>query len=139
MEAQRMKTRGPNPNPTAQAQSKRCLALATKTQNTTENALLRAPIFSIVWYLFRAFSVKLSRGIQGTPRDVKTTSEWNPKVAQMAPRGAKLEPQGPPKYQKDTKMYPKVQKCRRRCHNEAPGHPQCQKDTTRPPKVVLRH
>ena len=37
----------------------------------------------------------------------------------MAPRGAKLEPQGPPKYQQDTKMYPKVQKCRRRCHNGA--------------------
>ena len=47
----------------------------------------------------------------------------------MAPRGAKLEPQGLPKYRKDTKMYPKVPKCRRRCHNEAPGHPQRQKDT----------
>ena len=55
----------------------------------------------------------------------------------MAPRGANLEPQGHPKYTKDTKMYPKVPKCRRRCYNEAPGHPQCQKDTARPSKVVL--
>ena len=33
MEAQSVKTRGPNPNPTTQAQSKRCLPLSTKTQN----------------------------------------------------------------------------------------------------------
>ena len=36
-------------------------------------------------------------------------------------------------------MYPKVQKCRRRCYNEGPGDSQCEKDITGPPKVVLKH
>ena len=122
-----MKTRGPNPNPTAQAQSKRCLPLFTKTQNLIENALFRAPIFSGFCHLFRVFSQKMFKGVQGTPQSVKKTSKWSPQVARMAPRGAKLEPQSPPKYQKDAQMYPKGQKCGHRCHNEAPGQPQCQK------------
>ena len=57
----------------------------------------------------------------------------------MAPRDAKLEPKGPQKYEKDTKMYPRVQTCRQKCHNEATGYVPCQKSTTRPPKVGLRH
>jgi hypothetical protein len=45
MDAQRVKTRGPNPNPTAQAQSKRCLPLFTQTQNIIENVFISGPIF----------------------------------------------------------------------------------------------
>ena len=56
----------------------------------------------------------------------------------MAPRDAKLEPKGPQKYEKDTKMYPRVQTCKQKCNNEATGYVPCQKSTTRPPKVVLR-
>ena len=37
----------------------------------------------------------------------------------MAPRIAKLEPRSLPKYQKDTNMYSKFQKCRRDCHTRA--------------------
>ena len=36
MEAQRLKTRGPNPNPSAQAESQRCLPLSTNTRNNNE-------------------------------------------------------------------------------------------------------
>jgi hypothetical protein len=51
VEAQSVKTRGPNPNPTTQAQSKRCLPLSTKTQNIIKilPAWLPNPI------IFRAF------------------------------------------------------------------------------------
>ena len=57
----------------------------------------------------------------------------------MAPRDAKLEPKGFQKYEKDAKMYPRVQTCKQKCHNEATGYVPCQKNTTRPPKVGLRH
>ena len=56
----------------------------------------------------------------------------------MMPGDGKLEAQDLPKYQKDKQMYPKVKKCRRRCHSVVPGHPRCQKNTTRQPKVALR-
>jgi hypothetical protein len=45
LEAQSLKTRGPNPNPTAQAQSKRSLPLFTQTQNLIENVFISGPIF----------------------------------------------------------------------------------------------
>ena len=37
----------------------------------------------------------------------------------MVSRSPKLEPRSPPKYQKDTNMYSKFQKCRRDCHTRA--------------------
>ena len=97
MEAQRVTTRGPNPNPTAQAQSKRCLPLSTKTQKIIENALLRAPIFSVFRYLFRLFSSKLFAGIRGTPKSLEMTLKCYSKVPKMTSIGAKLEPRDPPK------------------------------------------
>ena len=57
-----MKTRGPNLNPTAQAQSKCCLPLSTKTKNILKIALLGAPTFRSVWYLFVNIPEKLLTG-----------------------------------------------------------------------------
>ena len=72
MEAQRVKTRGPNPNPTAQAQSKRCLPLSTKTQNIIEDAILRASIFSDFVVSFRKFFTKsVQRGSGHAPKRQK--------------------------------------------------------------------
>ena len=73
MDAQRVKTRGPNPNPTAPASSKRCLTLSAKTRNLIENAPLRAPIFGDFWNLFQGFSTKVFEGVQGhVPKRKKT-------------------------------------------------------------------
>jgi hypothetical protein len=66
MDAQRVKTRGPNPNPTAQAQSKRCLPLFTQTQNIIENVFISGPIFYQFWYLFRNFCSKVAKRVQGS-------------------------------------------------------------------------
>ena len=52
VEAQRVKTRGPNPNPTTQAQSKRCLPLFTKTQKLIKILPAGLPNPMLFWYLF---------------------------------------------------------------------------------------
>ena len=71
MDAQRVKTRGPNPNPTAQAQSKRCLPLFTQTQNISENDSISGPIFYQFWYLFHDFCPKVAKRVQGSTQSVQ--------------------------------------------------------------------
>ncbi len=129
MEAQTLKTRGPNPNPTAQAQSKRCLPLSTKTQNIIKilPAGLPNPIFSC---LFKTFSTKVARGVQGhTPKCPQDTN-MDPKGTQMEPKGAEMKPQGLPKVPKSLPTIPHV------CQN---GSPRCHNGAPRPPKVPKRH
>ena len=72
MEAQRVKTRGPNPNPTAQAQSERCLPLSTKTQNIIGNV----PNFaSILGVFLEPFPQKWPEGSRATPQSAKETPQ----------------------------------------------------------------
>ena len=77
MEAQRVKTRGPNPNPTAQAQSKRCLPLPTKTQNIMENVSILAVILGAV---FQPFPQKWPEESKATPQSAHKTPTWIPRV-----------------------------------------------------------
>ena len=95
MDAQRVKTRGPNPNPTAQAQSKRCLPLFTQTQILSKMLSFLVP-FSIN---FGTFSYLLLQSCQKGPGlDPKWSkvTKIDPKLAQVAPRGAQMEPKWAP-------------------------------------------
>ena len=68
VEAQRVKTRGPNPNPTTQAQSKRCLPLFTKAQNLIKILPAGLPNQMFVWYLFQDFSLLVPTRHQHGPQ-----------------------------------------------------------------------
>ena len=65
MEAQSQKIRGLNLNPLAPAQSKRTFALSRKTPNITGNASISASFFGSFLDLFRDFSGKAEKGVQG--------------------------------------------------------------------------
>ena len=65
MEAQSQKIKGLNLNPLAPAQSKRTFAFSGKTQKTIENASSSAPLFALFLHLFRNFSGKAEKGVQG--------------------------------------------------------------------------
>ena len=95
VEAQRVKTRGPNPNPTTQAQSKRCLPLFTKTQNIIKILPAGLPNPMLFWYLFRAFSLLVSQD-----------TNMDPKGTQMEPKSAEMKPQGLPKVPKSLPTIP---------------------------------
>ena len=83
MEAQRVKTRGPNPNPTAQAQSKRSLPLSTKTQNIIDSVSILA---SILGAFFEHFPQKWHGGSRATPQSAHKTPTWTPRVPKWSPR-----------------------------------------------------
>ena len=65
MEAQSQKIRGLNLNPLAPAQSKRTFAFSGKTQKVMRNASISAPFFASFWHLFRDFSGKAEKEVQG--------------------------------------------------------------------------
>ena len=65
MEAQSQKIRGLNLNPLAPAQSKRTFAFSRKTQKIIGNASISAPFFGSFLHLFRDFSGKAEKGVQG--------------------------------------------------------------------------
>ena len=65
MEAQKEKTSGLNLNPLAPAQSKRTFAFSRKTPKIIGNASISAPFFSSFLNLFRDFSGKAEKGVQG--------------------------------------------------------------------------
>ena len=65
MEAQSQKIRGLNLNPLAPAQSKRTFAFSRKTQKIIRNASISAPFFGSFLHLFRDFSGKAEKGVQG--------------------------------------------------------------------------
>ena len=71
MDAQRVKTGGPNPNPTAPAPSKRCLPLFAQTQNIIENVFISGSILYVFRYFFQLFSQKLF----GRPQNCEMTSK----------------------------------------------------------------
>jgi hypothetical protein len=110
VEAQRVKTRGPNPNPTTQAQSKRCLPLFTKAQNLIKILPAGLPNPMLFWYLFRTFSLLVptrhQHGPQGYPNGAqgcRNEAPRSPQSAQKPPnykmeaQGATMEPKGHPK------------------------------------------
>ena len=103
MEAQRLKTRGPNPNPTAQAQSKRCLPLSTKPPNIIETVSILA---SILGAFFLAFSTKVARWVQSNTQKCPQDTTMDPKGTQMEPQGAEMKPQGLPKVAKRLQTAP---------------------------------
>ena len=65
MEARSQKIRGLNLNPLAPAQSKRIFALSGKPQKIMRNASALASFFAFFWRLFRNFSGKAEKGVQG--------------------------------------------------------------------------
>ena len=65
MEARSQKIRGLNLNPLAPAQSKRTFAFSGKTQQIMRNASISAPFFASFLALFRDFSEKAEKGVQG--------------------------------------------------------------------------
>ena len=65
MEAQSQKIKGLNLNPLAPAQSKRTFAFSGKTHKIMGNASILAPFFASVLLLFRNFSEKAEKGVQG--------------------------------------------------------------------------
>ena len=56
---------GAEPHPLAPAQSKRTFAFSRKTQKIIGNASISAPFFGFFLHLFRDFSGKAEKGIQG--------------------------------------------------------------------------
>ena len=110
VDAQRVKTRGPNPNPTAQAQSKRCLPLFTKTQKIIKMHPSGLPNPIIFCTFFEPFPWKCLKDSGPRPKV--------PKRPQHAiPRSPKWRPGMPnwsPKVPKSTK---KTQKCTPGCKN----------------------
>ena len=65
MEARSQKIRGLNINPLAPAQSKRTFAFSGKTQKIIGNASIPAPFFASFLHLFRDFSGKAEKEVQG--------------------------------------------------------------------------
>ena len=65
MEARSQKIRGLNLNPLAPAQSKRTFTFSGKTQEIMRNAFISASFFAPFLHLFRDFSGKTEKGVQG--------------------------------------------------------------------------
>ena len=65
MEARSQKIRGLNLNPLAPAQSKRTFAFSGKTQKAMRNASISASFFAPFLHLFRLFSGKAEKDVQG--------------------------------------------------------------------------
>ena len=92
MEAKRHKINALNLNPLAPAQSKRSFPLYGKTRNSIKNASIPAPFFCPCWYLFRAFSRKVAKGVQGPAPESQKDTKMDPKGAQTEPQDPKMEP-----------------------------------------------
>ena len=88
---------GMNPNPLAPVQSKLTFSFSGKTRNSNENASISPPFFYHFLSLFRAFSRKVAKEVQGPAPELKKTPKWDPKGAQTEPEDHKIEPQGPAK------------------------------------------
>ena len=85
MEAQSDKMNGLNLNPLAPAQSKRTFPFFGKARNSIENASIPALFFSPFLYLFRAFSRKVAKGVQGPDPEPEKDTKMGP---QGWPNGA---------------------------------------------------
>ena len=94
--AQSQKSSGLNLNPLAPAQSKRTFAFFGKTPKITGNASISSPFFVSFSHLFRDFSVKAEKGVQGPAPGPKNTSKWTSRAPKQSPRIHNLRPKVPP-------------------------------------------
>ena len=92
VEAQSETMSGLNLNPLAPAQSKRSFSLYGETRHSIENASIPAPFFCPCWYLFRAFSRKVAKGVQGPAPESQKDTKMDPKGTQTEPQDPKMEP-----------------------------------------------
>ena len=98
MEARSQKIRGLNLNPLAPAQSKRTFAFSGKTQKIMRNASISASFFASFLHLFRDFSGKAEKHIQGPPPRPQKHVKMDFKGAKTEPENQQSTPQGPTKY-----------------------------------------
>ena len=98
MEAQSQKIRGLNLNPLAPAQSKRTFAFSGKTQKIIRNASISAPFFASFLHLFRDFSGKAEKQVQGPSPGPQKHVKMDLKGAKTQPKNQQSTPQGPTKY-----------------------------------------
>ena len=98
MEARSQKIRGLNLNPLAPAQSKRTFAFSGKTQKIMRNASISAPFFASFLHLFRDFSGKAEKQVQGPPPRPQKHVKMDLKGAKTEPKNQQSTPQGPTKY-----------------------------------------
>ena len=129
MEAQCEKMNGLNLNPLAPAQSKRTFPFSGKARNSIENASIPAPFFSPFLYLFRAFSRKVAKGVQGPDPEPEKDTKMRPKGVQMDSRGHKVKPQGTRKCKKSATCNPRGSKWSPRCNIGAQGPHKCKTHT----------
>ena len=132
MEAQRLKTRGPNPHPTAQAQSKRCLPLSTKTQKMIEIVFILA---STLGAFCMPFPQKWPEGSRATPQSAHKTPTWTPRVPKWSPRvpqSAQKTPNCTPCVLKWKPKVPQwIPKATQSAKETPQGRAKCHKDTHR--------
>ena len=98
MEAQSQKIRGLNLNPLAPAQSKRTFAFSGKNQKIMRNASISASFFLSFWHLFRDFSGKAEKQVQGPSPGPQKHVKMDLKGAKTEPKNQQSTPQGPTKY-----------------------------------------
>ena len=139
MEAQRLKTRGPNPNPTAQAQSKRCLPLSTKTQNIIDFVSILASILGVFLSIFHKSGTRgpgphpkvptrHHHGPQGYPNGAPGCRNEAPR----SPQSAQKTPNCTPCVSKWTPKVPQwIPKATRSAKKKPQGPAKCHKDTHR--------
>ena len=97
MEARSQKIRGLNLNPLAPAQSKRTFAFSVKTQKIMRNASISAPFFASFLHLFRDFSGKAEKQVQGPSPGPQKHVKMDLKGAKTEPKNQQSTPQGPTK------------------------------------------
>ena len=96
MEARSQKIRGLNLNPLAPARSKRTFAFSGKTPKIMRNASISAPFFASFLHLFRDFSGKAEKGVQGPAPGPIFFSKWTSRAPKRSPRISNLRPKVPP-------------------------------------------
>ena len=98
IEARSQKIRGLNLNPLAPAQSKRTFSFSGKIQKIIRNAAISAPFFASFLLLFRDFSGKAEKQVQGRSPGPQKHVKMDLKGAKTEPKKQQSTPQGPTKY-----------------------------------------
>ena len=98
MEAQSQKSSGLNLNPLAPAQSKRTFAFSRKTLKIIGNASISGLFFGSFLHLFRDFSGKAEKQVQGPFPGPQKHVKTDLKGAKTQPENQQSTPQGPTKY-----------------------------------------
>ena len=139
VDAQRVKTRGPNPNPTARAQSKRCLPLSTKTQNIIKILPPGLPNPILFGTFFEVFRRRCLKDPRPCPKAQKRHQDGGQRVPKWRPGVPNWSPEVPRSTRRTPTCAPNSKNVGAGATMELQGHSQCQKDITGPPKVVLMH